>query len=113
MIHSWNTINLVHVLATGPLLIYIGLSKNISPFFYNLLIAISILIVLYLVYLLLQINERKRTWLIIHLLVFLPLLLWCGIAKEKTPYMIKSALLAIGCGAFGYHLIYIIKRLIS
>ncbi len=108
---SWKTINLFHVLVTGPLLIYIGLSKNISPLFYNLLLLASILLFLYLLSLILQNN--KRTWLIIHLLVFLPLLLWCGIAKEKTPYMIKSALLAIGCGAFGYHLIYIIKRLIS
>ncbi len=108
---SWKTINLFHVLVTGPLLIYIGLSKNISSLFYNLLLLASILLFLYLLSLILQNN--KRTWLIIHLLVFLPLLLWCGIAKEKTPYMIKSALLAIGCGAFGYHLIYIIKRLIS
>ena len=108
---SWKTINLFHVLVTGPLLIYIGLSKNISPVFYNLLVVASILLALYLLSLLLK--NSKRTWLIIHLLVFLPLLLWCGIAKEKTPYMVKSGLLAIGCAAFGYHLIYIIQRFLT
>jgi hypothetical protein len=108
---TWKTINLFHALVTGPLLIYIGLSKNISPLFYKLLILFSIVVALYLLYLLLQNN--KRTWLIIHLLVFLPLLLWCGIAKEKTPYMVKSILLAIGCAAFGYHLIYIIQRFLT
>jgi FtsH-binding integral membrane protein len=108
---SWKNINLFHVLVSGPLLIYIGLSKNIPSILYNLLIAISIFLWMYVLYLINQ--NDKRTWLIIHLLIFLPLLFWIGVEKEKAPYMVKAILLAIGCGAFGYHLIYIIQRILE
>ncbi len=108
---DFKTINIFHVLVTGPLLIYIGLTKNIPSILYNILIILSILLFIYILSLILE--NKKRTWLIIHLLVFLPLLLWCGLEKETTPYMVKSILLAIGCAAFGYHFIYIIKRFLQ
>jgi len=108
---SWKNINLFHVLVSGPLLIYIGISENIPSILYDILIAISVLLWIYLLYLINQ--NDKRTWLIIHLLIFLPLLFWFGVEKEKAPYMIKAILLAIGCGAFGFHSIYIIKHILE
>lgn len=106
------SINLVHVLFTGPLLIYVGLAKTKPNWVYYLLLLMGIFLTLYFMFVIFTKSlSPYHVWLLIHLLIFIPLLLWCGIAKDKTPHIILSLLLAIGTASVGFHLIRIIQSL--
>jgi len=98
-----NPINLAHILVTGPFLIYLGLAKNKPIFVYYILIALALFLASYLLYKIFVLKYISP-WLVIHVLVFVPLLLYSGIAKQNTHRFVNSLFLAIGCAAVGYHL---------
>lgn len=107
-------INLAHVLFTGPLLIYVGLAKQKPVWVYYLLLALGIFLALYFIYVIFtKTLSPYHVWLLIHLLIFIPLLIWCGIAKDKTPHIILSIILAIGTASVGFHLIRIVQSVIK
>lgn len=100
-------ISLAHVFFTGPLLVYIGVFQPFHPIFYHALLAFSILIGLYFLYRITQIpiTSPYQVWLLLHLLAFVPLLLWVAIRRQETPRIVFSLLTAIGTAAIGFHLI--------
>lgn len=116
-------VNIIHILFSGPLLMYVGYFKPVtnnigfSKYLYHILLALGVLLLILFSYKIINkiishsVNQYI-TWYIIHALIFAPLLIWCGIRREKTPQIIFSLLLAIGCAAFGYHLIKLISKMI-
>ena len=105
-------INLAHVLFTGPLLIYVGIAKTKPTWIYHVLLSLGILLFLYFLFIIFtKTLSPYHVWLLIHLLIFMPLLIWCGIARDKTPHIVLSILLAIGAASVGFHLIRIIQSL--
>ena len=104
--------NLLHIFFTGPLLIYIGLTKPENPQIYNFIFLLGILLSIYFLYLITSLKySQYHVWLLIHYLIFIPLLIFVGIKKTETPKIIYSLLLAIGIAAFGYHLIRLIQEM--
>ena len=81
--------NIIHILFSGPLLIYRIIKRILSG----------------------SVNQYIW-WYIIHAAIFIPLLIWCGIKKTETPAMVFSILMAIGCAALGYHSIKLISSLL-
>jgi hypothetical protein len=107
-----HTINIVHIILIGPILLYLALEKNIHKYVYDLLLALGIILAFYFMYMIYSHKlSSYHVWLIIHLLIFAPLLMWIGFAKEQTPRIILSLLLAVGCAAIGYHFIRLIQKL--
>jgi CDP-diglyceride synthetase len=103
-------INYVHILFIGPFLIYIGLKKPSNNNFYIILLLLALIIIasFYNKYK----NNELIVWLYVHLLLFVSLLLCICYLKfynKDIPYYLYSFLVAVGCGAFGYHLIKLIK----
>ena len=111
-------VNIIHILFSGPLLIYVGYVKPEYNFVYYILIALGVILLLHLGYHIFEHISKKTfsnstIWYMIHVLLFAPLLLWCGIMKTKTPHMIFAILMAIGCAAFGYHILRLISKVMK
>lgn len=104
---SINVVSLAHIFGSGPLLLYLGLMKHKPVIVYHVLLALGIILALFFVYEVL--HEKHRVWLLIHLIIFCPLLIWCGIRKDETPPIILSIFIALGCAAIGYHIIKIFR----
>ena len=109
-IQNKHLINYVHILFTGPFLIYIGLKKPSNNIFYIILLLLALIIIasFYNRYK----NNELRAWLYVHLLLFVSLLLsicYLKFYNKKIPYYLYSFLVALGSGAFGYHFIKLIK----
>jgi len=103
-------ISLIHVFFTGPLLIYIGLTKPDNIIFYYALLLLALIKIIAFIYRLLK--KQLYAWLYVHLLLFVTLLLsifYLKFADQKIPYYLYSFLVAIGIAAVGYHLIKIFK----
>ena len=109
MLDKYTYVNLAHIFFSGPLLLYLGLKSQKPQFVYYIILALGMLLSIYFVYEILM--ESPRPWLLIHLLIFFPLLIWCGIKKDKTPPIILSIFVAMGCAAIGYHLIKLLRKL--
>jgi hypothetical protein len=103
-------ISLIHVFITGPLLIYIGLTKPLNIIYYYALLLLALIIIIAFIYRLFK--KQLYAWLYVHLLLFVTLLLsifYLKITDQKIPYYLYSFLVAIGIAAVGYHLIKIFK----
>lgn len=97
---------LLHILISGPLLMYIGLFKPQYKWLYYLLFLTGIgLCLKFLFMVFTQPLSQRYVWFVIHLALFAPLLIYVGIKQEATPNIAYSLLLAIGIAAFGYHFI--------
>ena len=106
----------MHILLSGPLLIYIGYFKPENKVLYGILLFLGISLGILLFYKISKQVVNKSltqfsTWYIIHFLIIVPLLIWCGIKHTDTPPIIFSLLMAIGCAAFGYHVIKFIGKI--
>jgi hypothetical protein len=95
----------IHIFLSGPLLIYLGIAKDIPDSVYISLFFVSIMLILLSIVNLFE--NPKAYWFYIHLIIFSPLLLWVSVKRNNVHPFIKSLLLAIGVSAFGYHLIRI------
>ena len=99
-------ISLVHVLITGPLFIYIGLTKPANMIYYYALLLLAVIIVLAFIY------RYLHKGLYVHLLLFASLLIsifYLKIMHKEVPYYLYSFLIAIGIAAIGYHLMKILN----
>jgi hypothetical protein len=104
--------NLLHILLTGPLLIYIGLKKPKQDWIYNLILILGIILSIYFLILIIKIPYSPyHSWLFIHFIVFIPLLLFVGIRKTNTPNIIYSILLTLGIAAVGYHSVRLYQKI--
>jgi hypothetical protein len=101
-------ISLIHILITGPLLIYIGIIKPNNIIFYWILLLLAIIIVIAFIYRYLY--KQLYAFLYVHLLLFATLLFSISYLKfreEKIPYYLYSFLIAIGFASIGYHFVKI------
>lgn len=104
--------NLLHILFTGPLLIYVGLKKPKENWIYNLFLILGIILAIYFLVLIANTPYSSyHSWLFIHFAIFIPLLLFLGIRKTQTPSIIFSITLALGIAAVGFHSIRLIQSL--
>lgn len=107
------TTNLIHILFSGPLLMYVGHQKPEQQWIYTLLLVIGIFLVVFFAWHIfehLPVSQR-HIWLILHAVVFSGLLIYVGFKGPKASQVAFSLLLAIGIAAFGYHLVRLIDRL--
>jgi hypothetical protein len=105
-------ISFVHVLVTGPYLIYLGLYKPKSIYYYILLFILALVIIGAFIYK--YVTKKLYAWLFVHLFLFVTLFLTVSILRfmnKEIPYYLYSFLLAIGIAAVGYHIIKIYKSL--
>ena len=103
-------ISLVHVFFSGPYLIYLGLYKPKSIYFYILLFILALVIIGAFIYR--YLTNKLYAWIFVHLLLFVVLFLTISILRfmnKEIPYYLYSFLLAIGIAAVGYHIIKIYK----
>lgn len=99
-------VKLAHIFFTGPALIYIGLMKPNNKWIYRVLLATGLLLLVFFFYHIITTTPTPyHVWLYIHLLLFIPLLIWIGLKQDKAPNILFSLIVAIGCAAIGYHTI--------
>lgn len=104
-------VNWVHVLFTGPLLVYIGYMRPRSAWIYYFLGALGLFAAAVMSYKLMSGPWRDhKIWYVAHLLVFLPLVLYVSMFREKMNPTFFSFLLAAGMGAMGYHGVRLITK---
>jgi uncharacterized membrane protein YoaK (UPF0700 family) len=104
-------ISLIHIFITGPLFIYIGLTKSYNIIFSIILFILAIIIVSAFIYR--YFNKQLYAWLYVHLLLFATLLFYISylrFTQQKIPDYLYSFLIAIGIAAIGYHIIKLIKQ---
>ena len=104
-------INLIHIFITGPLFIYIGLTKSYNIIFSIILFILAVIIVSAFIYR--YFNKQLYAWLYVHLLLFATLLFYISylrFTQQKIPDYLYSFLIAIGIAAIGYHIIKLIKQ---
>jgi hypothetical protein len=105
-----SVVKLVHILITGPLLIYIGLMKPMTKWIYYVLGVLGIIVLLWMVF---EIKKNgfnsKSIWYIIHACIFAPLLLYFAWKKWESPPQLFGVLLAIGLAAVSYHFIKLFR----
>lgn len=100
-------VSIFHVLFTGPMLLYLGKAKPQNPIIYHIVLAFGIALGLYFSYMIF-VENNKSPWIILHLLLFVPLLVWIGLLKTAAPLFLFSICVALGCAAIGYHSIKLI-----
>jgi len=110
MVNTHFIISLFHVFVSGPLLIYIGLTKSYNFLFSLLLFLFGITIITAFIYK--YLNKQLYAWLYIHLLLFASLFLYISylrFTQKPIPDYLYSFLVAIGIAAVGYHIIKLYK----
>jgi len=93
------TLHIGHVLV-GLLLLYISIKQKVNLIFYNIILLISVVSIIY------HIIKYYNTqyWLyLFHLIVILPLIFGVGLLKYKTPEYLYNILLFVAFGVIGYH----------
>jgi hypothetical protein len=104
-------LHLVHILITGPLLIYISISQPKTRYLYWLLMALGTAIFINFCYMAFKLKLSERhVWFAIHALLFSSLLFFVGWKGTDTPHVGYSLLLAVGIAAIGYHLVRIFQE---
>lgn len=109
-------VRLVHILVTGPLLIWIGLKEPKLPWVYKLLFAIgALLLIIFGVKSI--IGQSLNIWYLIHAILFSSLLLYAGVqgmqGSNSVPRVTFGLLLAVGIAAFGYHSVRLVQSVIG
>jgi len=110
MVNTHFIISLFHVFVSGPLLIYIGLTKSYNFLFSLLLFLFGITIITAFIYK--YLNKQLYAWLYIHLFLFASLFLYISylrFTQKLIPDYLYSFLVAIGIAAVGYHIIKLYK----
>jgi hypothetical protein len=101
--------NLLHILITGPLFVYIGFVQPTHKWIYNFILISAILLAIWFIYHIIK-YKLTRIWWIIHLLLIVPLLLYVGYMGPKTHPQVFQLILATGVLAIVYHIIRLIKK---
>jgi hypothetical protein len=98
------SLRLKHVLFVGPLLIYIGLARPESRYFYWLLAALGVFLACAFAYAAFTTEwSQRHVWFGIHAVLFSTLLLYAGYHGPAAPDVTFNLLLAVGIAALGYH----------
>ena len=104
-------VHLVHMLLSGPLLIYVALAQPQNKYVYWLLLALGVAICAKFAYTAFttQLSQR-HVWYAIHAVLFASLLGYVGYMGSETPRVGYSLLLAVGIAAVGYHTVRIVQE---
>jgi hypothetical protein len=101
-------VRVAHVVGSGPLLVYLGATAVRKPaWVYRVVLVVGVLLAAVVAGLLFLRPWRADggIWLLVHLLVVSPLLLWLGAVGDAAPRVVTSLVLALGCAALGYHVL--------
>ena len=101
--------NLFHVLAVGPLFIYVGLMREKVPdAVFNILGAVGLVVLFYHTYRAYgKLKENKSAWVNwVHIFLVAPLLLLLSYLKKDANRRYFEMLLILGFAAVGYHGLY-------
>ena len=104
-------ISAVHILFTGPFLLYVGIVQPENIYFYYVLFGLAVVIIL--AFLNKFIRNELYAWLFVHLFLFAALLLTVSVLKimcQKVPEYLYSFLTALGIAAVGYHIYKVAKH---
>lgn len=106
-------LQLLHIFATGPLLIYVGVMKPSFVWIYWLLGLIGGYVLLSFAYKswTTALGER-HVWFAVHGILFALLLMYVGWKTTCTPHVVYSLLLAVGIAAFGYHFLRMVQKIL-
>lgn len=105
-------VNLMHVFVIGPLFLYIGINKNnTKEYFYNILGGIAILLpfIIRTPYII-KMSEKRNIINLLHLLIFMPLLLYISYKKNNLNKIWYYILLILGINVILIHLYEIYEK---
>jgi len=105
--------NLFHLLAVGPLFIYVGIVRDGTPdYLYNVLGALAAVIFIYHSYrAFTKLKAGQSAWVNwIHIFLIAPLLLILAYMKKSADRRYYEMLLLLGFAAVGYHGFYAIRE---
>lgn len=103
-------VSFAHILFTGPLLLYVGVKRPTDIWIYYFMAIYGLIAAIYLLYKLFG-SEWKpdKIWYIVHILLFIPLVLYISIYNKKMNPTFFSFLTAVGIAAIGYHLFKLLR----
>jgi len=102
-------IGLFHILFLGPLLIYVGLQRNLSHIFYQGLFFLGIGVILLHLFKALKKLPKFAYFNYIHALLFGPLLVFIGYYERSSPLFIYNIMTFLGVLVIFYNGIKILK----
>ena len=105
--------NIFHVLAVGPLFVYVGIVKDGTPdALYNILGALAAVIFIYHSYrAFTKLKAGQSAWVNwIHIFLIAPLLLILAYMKKSADSRYYEMLLLLGFASIGYHGFYAIRE---
>jgi len=104
-------VHLIHMLFSGPLLLYVALAQPKNRYVYWLLMALAATICVKFAYTAFTTKLSERhVWFAIHGILFASLLFYVGWMGADTPHVGYSLLLAVGIAAIGYHTVRLVQE---
>lgn len=103
------SVSLLHVLLIAPLLLFIGFTKDkyLNKVLFSLILAGGISVLAYHLYLVSKKGLNRGFILLLHAILFAPLLIYIGIMglynKDKVFWGAYWLLQVLGFAAVGYH----------
>ena len=104
--------HLAHILAIGPLFLYVGLKReNVPDAVFNVLGVVGLVVLFYQSYkAYLKLKDGKSAWVNwIHIILVAPLLLILAYLKKDANRRYFEMMLLLGFSAIGYHALYLIR----
>jgi uncharacterized membrane protein len=105
--------HLLHLVAVGPLFLYVGFQReNVPEAVFNGLGVLGLIVLFYHSYkAYLKLKDGKSAWVNwIHILLVAPLLLIIAYLKKDTDRRYFEMMLLLGFAAIGYHGLYLIRE---
>lgn len=98
-------VHLFHLILVGGFFLYVGITRNIPEYLYNVILGTSAVIFLYHSY---RAYYKQNPWVnLIHMFIVAPTLFVIGWNREKTPRYVFEILLLLGFSTIGYHGYYL------
>lgn len=107
-----NHVRLLHILFSGPFLIYVGLVKPKQNWVYTFIGILGVFLLLAFLVKILAYKplSQRHVYFTIHALLFAPLLIYLGVKGDTAPDVVFSLTLAVGISAFGYHAVRALQQ---
>jgi hypothetical protein len=105
--------HLAHILAIGPLFLYVGLQReNVPDAVFNVLGVVGLFVLFYHSYkAYLKLKDGQSAWVNwIHIILVAPLLLILAYLKKDANRRYFEMMLLLGFSAIGYHALYLIRE---